>query len=105
MSDKTIHSKKNPAKKPTQEIILLIEKKILFFQDVIQTTILHVQKSKNLDIICTSELNGCINLLIELSKKINGIVFIFAFIIFIMSNSFFALFFISFNVFSISKLV
>ena len=73
MSEKNIPLKKNSVKKPTQEIILLIEKKILFFQDVIQTTILHVQKSKNLDIICTSELNSSVNLLIELSKKIKGI--------------------------------
>ena len=70
MSEKNIHLKKNSVKKPTQEIILLIEKKLLFFQDVIQTTILHVQKSKNLDIINTSELNASVNLLIELSKKI-----------------------------------
>ena len=73
MSDKNAPLKKNSVKKPTQEIILLIEKKLLFFQDVIQTTILHVQKSKNLDIISTSELNGCVNLLIELSKKIKSI--------------------------------
>ena len=73
MSDKNAPLKKNSVKKPTQEIILLIEKKLLFFQDVIQTTILHVQKSKNLDIISTSELNGCVSLLIELSKKIKGI--------------------------------
>jgi ATP-dependent Lon protease len=73
MSEKNIHLKKNSVKKPTQEIILLIEKKILFFQDVIQTTILHIQKSKNLDIINTSELNTSVNLLIELSKKIKGI--------------------------------
>ena len=73
MSDKNAPLKKNSVKKPTQEIILLIEKKLIFFQDVIQTTILHVQKSKNLDIISTSELNGCVNLLIELSKKIKSI--------------------------------
>jgi hypothetical protein len=73
MSEKNINLKKNSVKKPTQEIILLIEKKLVFFQDVIQTTILHIQKSKNLDIINTSELNTSINLLIELSKKIKSI--------------------------------
>ena len=51
MSDKNAPLKKNSVKKPTQEIILLIEKKLIFFQDVIQKTILHVQKIKNLDII------------------------------------------------------
>ena len=58
--------KKEPLKKPTTEIIILIEKKLLFFQDVIQKTILHVQKNKILDIIGVSEVNSCINILLVL---------------------------------------
>lgn len=73
MSDKTINSKKEPGKKTTPEIVVLIEKKLLFFQDVIQKTILHVQKNKILDIIGVSEVNSCINTLFELSKKIKDI--------------------------------
>jgi len=73
MSDKIINSKKVPAKKTTQEIVVLIEKKLLFFQDVIQKTILHVHKNKMLDIIGVSEVNSCINILFELSKKIKDI--------------------------------
>ena len=46
MSDKVVNTMKDPIKKPTSEIVILIEKKILFFQDVIQKTILHVQKNK-----------------------------------------------------------
>jgi ATP-dependent Lon protease len=73
MSDKNINSKKEPVKKTTPEIVVLIEKKLLFFQDVIQKTILHVQKNKILDIIGVSEVNSCINTLFELSKKIKDI--------------------------------
>ena len=73
MNDKTLNSKKDNVKKTTPEIVLLIEKKLLFFQDVIQKTILHVQKNKILDIIGVSEVNCCINSLFELSKKIKEI--------------------------------
>ena len=68
-----MNSKKEQVKKTTPEIVVLIEKKLLFFQDVIQKTILHVQKNKILDIIGVSEVNSCINTLFELSKKIKDI--------------------------------
>ena len=45
----------------------------MFFQDVIQKTILHVQKNKILDIIGVSEVNSCINTLFDLSTKIKDI--------------------------------
>jgi ATP-dependent Lon protease len=67
------NSKKEALKKTTTEIVLLIEKKLLFFQDVIQNTILHVQKNKTLNIISVSEVNSCINILFELSTKIKEI--------------------------------
>jgi ATP-dependent Lon protease len=73
MSDKNINSKKETCKKSPPEIVVLIEKKLLFFQDVIQKTILHIQKNKILDIIGISEVNSCINTLFELSKKIKDI--------------------------------
>jgi ATP-dependent Lon protease len=73
MSDKIVNQKKESTKKTTPEIVVLIEKKLLFFQDVIQKTILHVQKNKILDIIGVSEVNNCINSLYELSKKIKEI--------------------------------
>jgi ATP-dependent Lon protease len=73
MNDKNANLKKNSLKKTTPEIILLIEKKLLFFQDVIQNTILHVQKNKIFNIIGVSEVNSCINLLIELSEKLKDI--------------------------------
>ena len=73
MNDDQINSKKTSIKKTTPEIVVLIEKKLLFFQDVIQKTILHVQKNKILDIISVSDLNGCINALYELSNQIKEI--------------------------------
>ena len=63
MNDKSANSKKDNTKKTTLEIVVLIEKKLLFFQDVIQKTILHVQKNKILDIVGISEVNSCINTL------------------------------------------
>ena len=60
-------------KKISPDIISLISKKIIFFEDVIQKTILHVQKNKLLDIIGISEVNSCINLLFELNQKIKDI--------------------------------
>ena len=73
MSDKTATLKKESNKKTTPEIVILIEKKLSFFQDVIQKTILHVQKNKILDIVGVSEVNSCINTLFELSKQIKDI--------------------------------
>lgn len=60
-------------KKISPDIISLITKKIIFFEDVIQKTILHVQKNKMLDIIGISEVNSCINLLFDLNQKIKDI--------------------------------
>jgi len=65
--------KKEIVKQVTPEIIVLIDKKILFFQDVIQKTILHVQKNKLFDIFGISDVHSCINSLSELSKKIKDI--------------------------------
>jgi len=73
MNDKQENSKKDTTKKTISEIVVLIEKKLLFFQEVIQKTILHVQQNKILDIIGVSDVNSCINILFELSKKIKDI--------------------------------
>ena len=73
MNDKNINQKKEMTKTSSQEIVVLIEKKMLFFQDVIQNTILHVQKNKILEIIGVSEVNSCINTLFDLSRKIKEI--------------------------------
>jgi endopeptidase La len=73
MVEKKNYSKKNIAKNINPDIVLLIEKKILFFSDLIQKTILHVQKNKSLDILGINEVNTCTNILLELSKKIKDI--------------------------------
>jgi ATP-dependent Lon protease len=73
MNDKDGITKKEINKKVSPEIETLVEKKLLFFQDVIQKTILHIQKNKILDIIGISEVNSCINSLSELSNKIKEI--------------------------------
>ena len=56
--------------KHPNEVVLLVEKKMSFFQDVIQKTILHIQKNKMYDILGISDVNMCISILQELNDKI-----------------------------------
>lgn len=72
-TEKKDKSEKKETTKATPEIVILIEKKMLFFQDVIQKTILHVQKNKMLDIVGVSDVHNCINSLFELNKIIKDI--------------------------------
>lgn len=51
------------------EVFILVNKKIFFFKDVMQKTLLRVQKNKNLDILGISEVNTCIQLLNHISDK------------------------------------
>ena len=55
------------------DIIGLIEKKISFFNDIIQKTILNVQKNKVMDILGVSDVNACINTLTGLHEKMMNI--------------------------------
>ena len=50
MSEVISVSKKVQSQHLSNEILHPVEKKICFFKDVIQKTIIHVQKNKNLDI-------------------------------------------------------
>jgi len=52
------------------EVIILLEKKQCFFQDLIQKTILNIQKNKILDILGISDVNKCIHILYDLCKKV-----------------------------------
>ena len=73
MTDKNqiIVSKKEMNK--IDEMIMLVEKKLDFFRDVIQKTILHVQKNKILDILGVSDVSICVERLTEIHKKIKEI--------------------------------
>ena len=73
MTDKLADKTKHKLTKPNPDIVILIERKIAFFQDTIQRTILHVQKNKMLNIINVSDMNNCINVLFDLSKILNEI--------------------------------
>jgi ATP-dependent Lon protease len=63
-------SKNKDVSHTKQEVQLIIDKKIQIFRDVIQKTILHIQKSKVLDILGISEVNNCIHSLNSLNDKI-----------------------------------
>jgi len=80
MNDKVKNDKKidkkhdlSPSPSPSSDIVGLIERKISFFQDTIQRTILHIQTNKILNIISVSEMNNYINILFELSKTMKDI--------------------------------
>ena len=49
MNEKTTMTKKE-INKTGSDILLLVDKKLDFFKDVIQKTIIHVQQNKNLEI-------------------------------------------------------
>ena len=74
MSDKNMTNKKDFNQKQSTDVLSLVERKIEFFKDVIQKTIIHVQKNKILDILGISDVSTCIDKLGELSKKIEDIV-------------------------------
>ena len=73
MANKTPHNKKEMTSKSSADVLPLVERKIEFFKDVIQKTIIRVQRNKNLDILGISEVSTCIEKLGELSKKIEDI--------------------------------
>ena len=73
MIEKTGFIKKEMNNKNINDVSILIDKKIEFFKDVIQKTIIHVQKNKFLDILGISDVSTCIERLGELSNKIQDI--------------------------------
>jgi ATP-dependent Lon protease len=56
-----------------EDVLLLVERKLLFFKDVIQKTILYVRKNKALDILGVSDVITCIDKLTEISKQIQDL--------------------------------
>ena len=66
------HDKPNDAKN-ADVVLSLIKKKILFFQELIQKTYLRVQQNKVLDIIGISDINACVNTLVNLNTNIQNI--------------------------------
>ena len=72
MSEKTntINKKEN---KPVSNVNILVNKKLDFFKDIIQKTLIHVQKNKIFDILGISDVSTCIDRLNEINKKIKDI--------------------------------
>jgi SpoVK/Ycf46/Vps4 family AAA+-type ATPase len=69
MSEKHNNTSKKDNKN-TKDVNILVDKKLEFFKDIIQKTILHVQKNKTHDILGVSDISTCIDRLNELNKKI-----------------------------------
>ena len=73
--NKDMTDKNAPLKKETisNDITHLVDKKIGFFKDVIQKTIIHVQKNKFLDILGIGDVGTCIDRLGDLNRKIHDV--------------------------------
>ena len=56
-------TKKPKAAAHNNEITSLVEKKYSFFQNLIQQTVLHVERSKFFDILAISDMNKCVKML------------------------------------------
>jgi ATP-dependent Lon protease len=70
MKEKSNDIKKIITPQNNEDIYLLVDKKVDFFKDVIQKTIINVQKNKLLDIIGINDVNNCIEKTTEINKKI-----------------------------------
>jgi ATP-dependent Lon protease len=55
------------------DVMLLVHKKVGFFKDVVQKTILHIHKNKQLDILGISDINTCVERLGLVSCQIKDV--------------------------------
>ena len=63
--------KKEIGMKDNQDVMILVYKKIRFFSDVIQKTIVNVQKNKVLDLLGIVEVNTCVERIMAINKQIS----------------------------------
>ena len=72
-NNKNIKNNKIDVKNMDTSSLQVVNKKIDFFKDIIQKTLLHVQKHKTLDILGVSDVSICIERLAEINKKIKEV--------------------------------
>jgi ATP-dependent Lon protease len=70
---KNIQNGKKEINNKTNEVQSLIDKKVSFFKEVIQKSLIHFRENKQNDILAISDLNTCIENLEEINKKIDDI--------------------------------
>ena len=75
-NEKTDFINKSLLKINSTDIVNIVDKKLDFFNDIIQKTILHVKKNKVLDILGITEVESCIFRLTELNKKIKELIYL-----------------------------
>ena len=71
--NKNNKNNKTEVKNMDTSSLQVVNKKIEFFKDIIQKTLLHVQKHKTLDILGVSDVSICIERLAEINKKIKDV--------------------------------
>ena len=55
-----------------EDVLVLVDKKIFFFNDIIQKTVLNVQKNKLLGLLSVNDINSCINMINNISDKLKN---------------------------------
>ena len=65
--------KKEIGPKDNQDVMILVYKKMRFFGDVIQKTIVNVQRNKVLELLGIVEVNACVERIMAINKQINSI--------------------------------
>ena len=73
IENKNNKNNKQEVKNMDTSSLQVVNKKIDFFKDIIQKTLLHVQKHKTLDILGVSDVSICIERLAEINKKIKEV--------------------------------
>lgn len=58
----------------TPDLLLLVEKKTTFFQEMLQKTIMHVHRNKILEVLGVSDVKICIDTVHDISGKLNIII-------------------------------
>jgi sulfur relay (sulfurtransferase) DsrF/TusC family protein len=56
------------------DLLFLVEKKMAFFQDMLQKTIIYTQKNKHLEILGINDVKVCIDSLYEINVRLNTII-------------------------------
>jgi endopeptidase La len=72
-SENKIIKKDSANKNVDTNYLHLVEKKLCFFRDILQKTMIHVQKNKTLDILGVSDVSMCLERLNEINIKIKQI--------------------------------
>lgn len=73
MKEKNVNNDQKKTKVASADVMLLVHKKVGFFKDVVQRTILHIHRNKQFDILGISDINTCVEKLGVVSCQIKDV--------------------------------